>query len=176
MKQPSDSDLIKRIKEGNILAFEQLLKRYEQSLVSYATSILRSRESAEEVVQDALFGMYTRIDQVDERKKFSSYIYAIVKNRAVSYLRGQKRTVPLGEKEYDSYEEEWIEYLYRKDVKRDVKRALSKIDKKYRQVITLYYFSEMSYEEIAKGCNIPINTVRTYLYRGKQALKQYVTL
>ena len=123
-------------------------------------------------MQDALFKIYGAIDRVDTKKKFSTYLFEITKNTAISALRGKRNTIPLEAIVTASDDEAIYEQLNRKEEQERVRRAIRTLPDKYRHVIALYYFDELSYEEISKTVRLPINTVRTHLYRAKEQLKR----
>jgi RNA polymerase sigma-70 factor (ECF subfamily) len=165
-------ELVIAIQNGDIFAFEQLVKRYQKGLFAFAFRIVFNAGLAEEIVQDALFKIYGAIDRVDTKKKFSTYLFEITKNTAISALRGKRNTIPLEAIVTASDDEAIYEQLNRKEEQERVRRAIRTLPDKYRHVIALYYFDELSYEEISKTVRLPINTVRTHLYRAKEQLKR----
>lgn len=176
MTEKADEELVRSIQQGDVLAFEILVKRYQRRLFSFVFHIIYDVHAAEEVVQDALFSVYQSIDRVDVAKKFSSYLFTIAKNTAISYLRRQKQTVSLGEiEELASEEETLYEELIEAEKQHRVRQSLLALEEKYRRVISLYYFDDLSYEEISQKLKLPVNTVRTHLLRAKQQLKEVLT-
>lgn len=168
----TDEELVESIKQGEITAFEELVRRFEQKLVIFAVRIVGSGPEAEDIVTRALFKIYQTIERVDTRQKFSSYAYRIVKNDAISYLRGRRNNLPLEELEIIDEDEDVYERLSRKDEAETVRKAVDKLGVKYKQVIKLYYFGDLSYEEIGAKLKMPVNTVRTHLRRAKELLKK----
>lgn len=176
MDSRPDEQLVQEIQQGDVLAFEMLVKRYQRRLFSFVFHILYDVHAAEEVVQDTLFGAYKTIYRVDTTKKFSSYLFTIAKNTAISYLRRQKQTISLSEIEEQASEEETLyEELIEAEKQHRVRESLHALEEKYRRVITLYYFNDLSYEEISQKLKIPVNTVRTHLLRAKQRLQEVLT-
>ncbi len=169
----TDEALVSKIQEGDVLAFEILVKRYQRRLFSFVFRIVYDAHAAEEVVQDTLFGAYKTIDRVDVTKKFSSYLFTIAKNTAISYLRRRKQTVSLKNIEEQAQEEETLyKGLIEAEKQHRVREALRALEEKYRRVIALYYFDDLSYEEISQKLKLPVNTVRTHLLRAKKKLKE----
>lgn len=173
MDVKTDEQLVKEIQEGDVLAFEVLVKHYQRRLFSFVFHILYDAHAAEEVVQDALFSVYRSIDRVDVTQKFSSYLFTIAKHTAISYLRRKKQIVSLSEIEEQASEEETLyEGLIEAEKQHRVRESLLALEEKYRRVITLYYFEDLSYEEISRKLKLPINTIRTHLLRAKKQLKE----
>lgn len=170
MDPQTDEQLVRAIQEGDVLAYEQLVTRYEHRLLAFAYRIVGSHEAAQEVVQDALFAVYKTIDRIDTTHKFSSYVYEITKHMGISYLRRQHHTITLDESISIDGDEAMYENLYRRETQGKIRQAVQSLPQKYRDVIRLYYFEELSYEEISEKLGLPINTIRTHLYRAKREL------
>ncbi len=170
MDPRTDEQLVRAIQEGDVLAYEQLVVRYERRLLAFAYRIVGSHEASQEVVQDTLLAVYKTIDRIDTARKFSSYVYEITKHTAISYLRKQHHTMTLDESISIDGERAMYENLGRSETQAEIRRSVQSLPQKYRDVIELYYFDELSYEEIAKKLEVPINTIRTHLSRAKDAL------
>lgn len=172
MQIRSDEECIARVKEGDILAYEQLVKRYEKPLLSFVFRMTGSADDAEDIVQDALFSVYVHVGRIDTARKVSSYIFAVAKNTAISYIRKRKKTVALFDDMSVMDDSFLYEQLAQDETLGRIKRVLQMMEKKYRRVIELYYFEDKTYEEISSMMHIPINTVRTHLRRAKEQMKK----
>ena len=171
MNTQTDEQLVTRVQSGDVSAFETLVKRYQRRLYSFIVHIVSDEHLAEEVAADSLFSIYKSIDRVDTTKKFYSYVFAIAKNTAISRLRQKKTHVRLDDIEHVAAEDESMyEELIIADRYHHVRSAILKLEEKYRNVIRLYYFNDLSYEEIGKKLHMPVNTVRTHLLRAKKLL------
>lgn len=175
MHKESDESLLRAVKEGSVSAFEQLVLRYQNKLCSFVTYLIRDSIVAQDVVQDTFISLYKTIDNVDDTRKFSTYVYSIARNKSISYLRSRLRHVPLETAEHISDSEQPDATLMRNDEKQRIDLALEAIDAKYKKVITLYYFEDLSYEQMSKKMRLPVNTVRTHLRRAKTALRRLLT-
>jgi RNA polymerase sigma-70 factor (ECF subfamily) len=167
-----DMELVRAIQKGDILSYEELVKRYQKGLYVFIMRIVHDEHATSDIVQDTFIKTYQHIDSIDTTKKFSTFIFEVAKNTAFSYLRTKKNHVSLEEVEIVQEEESFVEKLYRWDIIRDVRTSVSRLPDKYKRVITLYYFEELSYEEISKKLSLPINTIRTHLKRAKEQLKK----
>lgn len=172
MYQTSDEALVRAVQEGDISSFETLVGRYQHKLHSFVTYLVHDPQAAQDVVQESFISLYKAIDSVDTTRKFSSYLFSIARNYAVSYLRGHVTHAPLTEAEYIPADTLPETMLMEKDERRRIERALDVIDTKYKKVISLYYFDDMSYEEMSKRLRLPVNTIRTHLRRAKNALRK----
>jgi RNA polymerase sigma-70 factor, ECF subfamily len=170
----NDIELIYEIKAGNIAAYEILVKRYQNKVFYFVNRIVRNDKDAEEIVQDTLYKVYTYIDKVDLHKKFSTFLFEIAKNLAISKLRSRHQTLPLNEMIEVDEDVKIYENLFQVDLSHDMHRILATLDQKYRLVIQLYYIEDLSYAEIAQKCKLPINTVRTRIKRAKLLLAKQI--
>src|SRR5258706_2162252 len=165
MDKKTDLELVLAIQGGDILAFEVLVKRYQYGLLTFAYRIVRNEATAQEVVQDAFFKVYKYIDRVDPTRKFSTYLFEITKNASISALRARKNTVSLDEATEATEDKSFYEDFVRADERIRVRKAVGKLEGKYKKVVTLYYFRDLSYEEISNKLRLPLNTIRTQLKR-----------
>lgn len=172
MVQETDEELVKKIQSGEVLVFEEIVKRYQKRLLRFVSRIIYRESTAEEVVQDTFLKAYLAIDRIDTTRKFSTYLFEIAKNTAISELRKDKRDLPLFEEILDSGSETHLEKISRDQDNLKVRQAVELLEEKYRRIVRLYYFEELSYEEVAQKLRIPLNTVRTHLRRAKEKLKE----
>ncbi|MCL4200049.1 RNA polymerase sigma factor [Patescibacteria group bacterium] len=172
MQKIRDEVLVAEVAEGNISAFEELVNRYQKKLLSFVFSIVWDEAAAQDVVQETFISLYKTIDRIDTEKKFSAYLFSITRNYAISYLRSRKVHAPLEAAEKVAGGDSPELRLEVNDENKRIQEALDIIDNKYKQVIMLYYFDDLSYEEIADRLGVPVNTVRTHLKRAKEALRR----
>lgn len=173
MNPKTDEELVIHIKRGDVLSFEELVKRYQRRLFSFVVHIVHDRHTAEEVVEDTLFAVYRTIDQIDTSKKFASYLFTIAKNTAISRLRQLKKHVSLEAIEHMAANDASVyDNLILAEQRRSIRTAMQRLEEKYRTVIRLYYFDDLSYEEISRKLHLPINTIRTHLSRAKKSLRE----
>lgn len=172
MNNTSDEVLVREVQEGSVSAFETLVIRYQAKLHSFVTYLVHDPAAAHDVVQEAFISLYKTIERIDTGKKFSSYLFSITRNLSISYLRKAKFHVPLDQALHIASSESPENDLIETDEILRIEAALDAIDQKYRKVITLYYYDNLSYEEIGKLLGTPVNTVRTHLRRAKDALKK----
>lgn len=174
----SDEDLASKA-AGDVLAFQNLVERYEKRLLRYVMRISSfSKEESEEILQEAFIKIWKSIQGFDSKLSFSSWAYRIVRNHTISqhrkYLsRGRDRTFAIDDDlmrtlRDDLDIESEVEGLLLKD---DIQKQMAKINKKYRDVLILKYLEEKSYDEIADILKKPPGTIATLIHRAKKAFK-----
>lgn len=169
MDNATDENLVLMIKDGDIAAFEILVKHYQKRLFYFVHRFTRDFGVSEEIVQDTFLNLYKTIDRVNTRKKFSPYIFQIAKNLTFSYLRKHKKEIPLNEGITEESETIY-EKLIRNETVNLVRAKLDKLSLRDRRIIMLYYFEDLSYNQIQKKLKLPLNTVKTRLRRAKMEM------
>lgn len=175
---PSDEEIVKKTLD-NKNHFGILVDRYQAKLARYIARLgVRDSEDQNDVLQDIFLKTYRNLNGFDTSLRFSSWIYRIAHNEAISWYR--KRNVrPEGHLVGDSEEimsflsakEESADVTFDQTVNADVvNKALMDIDDKYREVIILRFFEHKEYEEISDVLKIPVGSVGTLLHRGKKQL------
>lgn len=161
--------------------FEHIVIRYEQKLSRYIRRLgVHNDEDRADVLQNIFIKVYRNLNGFDSALSFSSWIYRIAHNEAISWYR---KTVVRPEGHLVSTNEEILALLATTDDSaekkfdvqinsEEINRALSKIDNKYRDALILRFFEHKEYEEISDILKIPPGTVGTLIHRGKKELKK----
>jgi RNA polymerase sigma-70 factor (ECF subfamily) len=172
----SDEEIVSLVREGDTERYSEIIRRYEAKLTRYIGRFIYNTDERADVLQEVFIKAYRNLHGFKTSLKFSSWIYRIAHNEAINVLRKANRVeIFLDTPEYERIKadiniEGDIDAIFKKEQLED---ALEAIDVRYREPITLFYFDEMSYEEISDVMHIPKNTVGTYISRGKKALKEY---
>jgi RNA polymerase sigma-70 factor, ECF subfamily len=174
----SDEAVVRRVQAGDGEAFGVIIDRYEEKLKRYGRRFLSGREDIEDVVQDVLVSAYRSIHSFDTSLRFSSWIYRIAHNAFVNTLRSRKYRV--FDIDFDTLishhvveDSESIE-RDRKELAELMEHALARVSPKYREVLVLHYFEDMSYKDIADVLQVPVGTVGVRIKRAKEALRAQV--
>lgn len=173
----SDHQLVFALQSGDISALEKLIALYQDKLIRFAATLGADSASAQDIVQQAFINAYQNINSFNSKYKFSSWIYRITHNLTINFFKKhhQKSQISLDFAD-------WIQELIPGHVdleaeaiaaeqKKDIKHSLQRLPLKYRSVVTLYYFEDKKYDEIADILHIPTNTVGVRLSRAKNMLK-----
>lgn len=168
----------------NTAFFEQIVLRYERKLTAYIRRLgVATHEDQQDVLQDIFIKVYKNLNGFDTSLTFSSWIYRIAHNEAISWYR-KKHVRPEGhlvDNSDDVFElqgssEQSSEKLFDEQVNAtEVKRALGALNQKYRDALILRFFEHKEYDEIGDILKIPTGTVGTLIHRGKQELKSILS-
>lgn len=169
-----------RLTLGNKDQFSVLVLRYESKLRRYLRRLgVRNDDDQTDLLQDIFIKTYKNLNGYDQTLQFSSWIYRIAHNEAVSHFR--KRSVrPEGNSVLEGDDvvsliasgDDLMKELTANDDGRVLGEALKHLDEKYHDIIVLRYFEGKEYEEIADILLLPIGSVATRLFRAKAKLKE----
>jgi RNA polymerase sigma-70 factor (ECF subfamily) len=180
--QPGEAELIAQAANGNQKAFRVLVNQYLPLVYNYLFRMTQNHELSEEMAQETFVKAYQNLKKFDRTRAFKPWLLRIASNATLSELRRQKKLVSLDALEEegafnvgsDRTSEDIALQVERQSATADVQKALDRMEAKYRQVLLLRYQQELSYEEISEVTRTPLNTVRTWLKRGLEKLKQAI--
>jgi RNA polymerase sigma-70 factor (ECF subfamily) len=170
-----DEEIIKQVQQGKVESFGVIVTRYQNKLNNYGKKFLNRNEDIEEIVQDVFIKTYKNIRSFDSSKKFSSWIYRIAHNEFINAIKKKK---PLYFFNFDTFfpnlksKENIIEDVDRKETQELINKYLDKLDYKYKEVLILCYFEDMSYKDISDVLHIPVSTVGVRIQRAKKIMKK----
>ena len=165
-----ENALIDRILDGERQLYAQLVDKYKSYAYAIAFKVIYNRPEAEEAAQDAFVKAFHYLKGFNRQAKFSTWLYRIVFNTAISYKRKSKQ-------QFQDIEETQIEYHERADAQSEkedqqvfLAQALSKLNETDRLAIQLYYMKEFSLEEVAEMMGQNLNTIKVRVHRARQRL------
>jgi RNA polymerase sigma-70 factor (ECF subfamily) len=167
--------LIDRILAGNQAVYAELVDRHKNYAFTIACKILENRAEAEEAAQDAFIKAYHHLKNFKRDAKFSTWLYRIVFNTAVSYKRKHKVKFQDIETTVVGYGQEAEGILERNDKKKFIRQAMDKLNEADKLAITLFYLEEFSLEEIAEITGMQANTAKVRVHRARQRLAEELT-
>ncbi len=167
-----EQELIRSAQSGDRDALIQLLREIEHHVYRTAFYILGNEQDAMDAAQEALIRIYTKIHSFEEKAKFKTWVQRIVTNICIDKFRRIKPTVSIDEHEMvfasDQSVEDEVVATY---ISQDIREAISKLSDHYRAVVVLRYLQDFSYNEISESLGLPLNTVKSYLFRARQQLQ-----
>jgi RNA polymerase sigma-70 factor (ECF subfamily) len=160
--------LLKKAQRGDDEAFYQLIENMKEQLYRIALSYLKSEEEALEAVQEVIYRAYINIKKLKKPEFFKTWITRIMINYCIDELKYKKRFTN------ENFEVEKSSESLPSNSNYDfveIETLLSNLEKRYRTVIVLKYFHDYKISEIALILNKPEGTIKTWLYKGLEILK-----
>lgn len=180
--QTRDWELVRRAQGGDVGAFTDLVQYYKDRLFNFIFRMVHSREEAEDLLQEVFLRVYKSLSTYSPQYQFSTWIYRIAQNLCIDHLRRHRLPTfsvdaPMGEDEDLQMElpDETMspEVLFESaDLRREVEAAIAALPPKYRAVIVLRHVQGLTYEEISEITDLPVNTVKTHIFRARRILRQ----
>ena len=178
-----DQKLVVRVQKGDKTAFDLLVRKYQHKVAKLVSRYVRDRREVEDVTQEALIKAYRAIGGFRGESAFYTWLYRIAVNTAKNYLESQSRRPPGSDMEIEGAE--LIEsgeglrdqatperQMLTDEIATTVHRVLELLPPDLRTAITLREIEGMSYEEIAEVMDCPIGTVRSRIFRAREAIDQ----
>ncbi|SKA76081.1 RNA polymerase, sigma subunit, SigV [Caloramator quimbayensis] len=153
---------------GDGESFSLLIKERKEKIYRIAYSYVNNADDALEIVQEVVYKAFLSIKMLKYPEYFDTWIIRITINTSINYLKRYKKVLYLNE-EFDNYISEGSP-AYNEEVI-DLYNALSKLDAKYKTVVILKYFEDLTFQEISDILDLPVNTVKTQLYRALDIMK-----
>lgn len=158
--------------------FRKLVDQHQQRIYGFAYYFMGNREDAEEITQDVLFSLW-RHWQTVKPGSIAAWVTRVTRNACIDALRKrqnyQERIMPEDDErplaETVAGDDDPAKTVESSDFNRQLKRALQQLSEPYRTIIILREIQDMAYEEIRETTDLPMNTVKAYLHRGRKMLR-----
>lgn len=171
--------LVMRVRNGDMYAFRLLIQQHERLVSHMIGRVVKSDDDKEELCQDVFLKVYEKIGEFAFNSKLSTWIATIAYRHAINHLRKVKMTfseIP----EEDALTKRFVEeetpgqVMEDADLDEFVMKLIDQLPVQYRTVLTLYHVEAMTYPEICVVMNMPEGTVKNYLFRARNLLKEKV--
>ena len=180
----SDALLVERTLDKDVAAFEELVARYQNKIVAYASRMLNDHDEAEDVAQEAFIKAYRSLDSFRGASSFSTWLYRITTNLCIDRARARKRRPQQaysldepfdkdeagGGRELPDSTFEPSKSVERDELRQQVRLTVAEMPEKLRQVLVMCDIQGMAYENIANVLGCPIGTVKSRLFHARADL------
>jgi RNA polymerase sigma-70 factor (ECF subfamily) len=159
-------------------AFAELVRRYADRIFNLAYRMIGNRSEAEDLAQEVFLRTYRGLAGFRSGNAFGAWIYRIAVNVCLTYRSraAERVSEPLSEQSpVVDATASVAELAERRDVQQAVQQAILSLPPMYRAAVILYHIEGRPYNEIADLLDLPVNTVRTHLHRGRALLREYLT-
>ncbi|MBA3988999.1 RNA polymerase sigma factor RpoE [Aliidiomarina maris] len=180
-EQDIDQQLVQRVQQGDQAAFDILVKKYQHKIMSLISRYVKQQGDVPDVAQEAFIKAYRALPNFRGESAFYTWLYRIAVNTAKNYLVARGRKPPGSD--IDAQEAEFLDdghglkdiaspesQMLSDEIKQTVLDAIDALPDDLKQAITLRELDGMGYEEIAVTMNCPIGTVRSRIFRAREAI------
>jgi RNA polymerase sigma factor (sigma-70 family) len=177
----NDFYLVVKAREGNQKAYADLMRRYKDSIYFMVLKMVNNKEDAMDLTVETFAKAFEKLDKYQPDYAFSTWLFRVATNNCIDFIRKKKLNttsihgmvdddgddMPFQIKS-DTLNPE--ESSIKKQQTEELKQLIESLPTRYRNLITLRYFDELSYEEIAQQLDLPLGTVKAQLFRGRYLL------
>ncbi|MGE0770301.1 MAG: RNA polymerase sigma factor [Cyclobacteriaceae bacterium] len=174
-----DRALVSQVISGDAEAFRQLIRQHERLVSHMVGRMVKRQEDREEVCQDVFMKVYEKLGEFNFQSQLSTWIATIAYRHGINHLR--KKKVAISEIDDDErFYERFVaddnpeSTLEEQDLDHHIMELIEKLPTQYKVVLTLYHNDGMSYAEIGTVTGMPEGTVKNYLFRARQLLKEKI--
>jgi RNA polymerase sigma-70 factor (ECF subfamily) len=181
LRREADQKLVERVQQGDKRAFDVLVLKYQQKVANLISRYVRDQGEVLDVTQEAFIKAYRALPNFRGESAFYTWLYRIAINTAKNYLAAQGRRPPGDDVDAEAAEQmdagsRLKEYatpenlLLKEEIAATIKAAIDDLPEDLRTAITLRELEGLSYDEIAKAMDCPIGTVRSRIFRAREAI------
>jgi RNA polymerase sigma factor (sigma-70 family) len=179
----TDQEIVQAVLAGEQHQFGELVGRYQRSIVNYVYRMVGNYDDAVDLSQDVFVKAYTALDSYQPKYPFSAWLFRIARNATIDEIRRRRlTTVPMDEpmetsdgsmtREFEGDDPGPEQLFLEGEFKAEIESAVAELPDKYREPLVLRHAAEMSYDEIAEALELPLGTVKTRIFRAREALRQ----
>ncbi len=182
----TDQQLVERVQKGDPRAFDMLVLKYQHKIFGLISRYIRDADEVQDVAQEAFIKAYNALPRFRGDSAFYTWLYRIAINTAKNHLVSKSRRPPGQDVEVDDAEyydggsalreiENPENALFGAELKAVVETAIAALPDDLRTAVTLREFDGLSYEDIAEVMECPVGTVRSRIFRAREAIDEQVT-
>jgi RNA polymerase sigma-70 factor (ECF subfamily) len=183
----SDQEVVLMARNGREAAYRELIRRYERPIFALLFRMVRDRELAEDLAQETFIKALNAIESYRPEFKFSSWIFKIANNAAIDHLRRREldtlsldgsphaatpEAMQATALQIGARQESPLDAVEAKELGGAIEAAIGRLRPEYRSCILLRHVEGRAYEEIAEILDLPLGTVKTYIHRARNELRQ----
>ena len=180
MESEREKSILEKCRAGDYAAFNQIVSYYNNRAYYYALSILHNHHDAMDIAQESFVKAFRAIATFDNSKPFLPWLLRIIRNQCFNELKKKKRRAESPGPKNDYIVLEKIsaktktpyEIVVANELKDTIQKAIKKLPEAQREVVFLFHFQELTYEEIAEVMGIPVGTVMSRLFHGRKKLAE----
>ena len=179
--EPTDQQLVDRVQKGDKRAFDLLVIKYQYKVHAIVGRFIRDTHEVSDVTQEAFIKAYRALPRFRGESQFYTWLYRIAVNTAKNYLVARSRRPPqsdvdLADAEYYAGSDKLKDVgspenqLFRDELEAVINQAIEELPEDLRTAVTLREYEGLSYEDIAEVMDCPVGTVRSRIFRGREAI------
>jgi RNA polymerase sigma-70 factor (ECF subfamily) len=170
----NDQLIVSQVVSGQKDLFRLLVRRHERAVYGMGLSFFRNKEYASDFCQEVFFKAYRNLPNFERRSRFSTWLYKIAYNTALNEANRRKEYLSLADDNMELINsgDTPEEIALRNAAKESVQSAIKELPERFSVCIDLFFFYDRSYQEIEAITGIPVNTIKSHVFRAKKLLRE----
>ena len=173
----ADESAIRLVLNGDTRAFSEIVDRYRDSVFGMALRFTGNHGDAQDISQEIFIRVYENLNRYNGKSKFSTWLYRISYNLCIDWTRKHRKDrlvtgITDDDPEIPDSRAGPEDTFFETQRRRELRRAISSLKDKYRDILILFYYQGFSYEVISGILEMPVKTVETQLYRARKQLRK----
>jgi len=167
--------IVSQVVSGQKELFRLLMRQHEKAVYGMGLSFFRNPEDASDFAQDVFLKAYRSLSRFEGRSRFSTWLYKIAYNTALNEVNRRKEYNSLAEEDTDkiaNHGDTPERQSLRNAAKESVRSAIKELPERFRICVDLFFFYDRSYQEIEVITGIPVNTIKSHVFRAKIILRE----
>jgi len=175
--EPTSAE-IRQAQKGSVTAFERIVRFYSPKIYNFAFRFTYDRNEAEDLAQEVFQRLYVKLREFDASRPFRPWLYRLAANACINATRGRMRAPApedpeiLEQRKTRGPTEDPVESAMQRDEVAALQRAVATLPEDYRTVVVMRYLEDMSCDDVAESLELPVGTVKTWLYRAREILRR----
>ncbi len=185
----TDIHLVEMVLKGNTTSFKYIIANTQGLVIQIVYKMINNQQDREDLIQEVYLKVYNKLSSFRFNSKLSTWIGRIAYNTCINYL--EKKKIPILDLnvDHESDRQEVIngsssnglanfteDEIFRKERTLILQLEVEKLPPIYRTVVTLFHMEELNYKEISKITNLPLGTLKSYLFRARKQLKENILI
>jgi RNA polymerase sigma-70 factor (ECF subfamily) len=171
----TDEQLAVRVQTGDLRAVTELYQRWKDGLFRFCCRMVSNADAAEDIIHDAFVKLIESRGRIQNPVSLKSWMYAVVRNEALTLLNKQKRSRPLADDDEEVFAAETSAAIMEQtEQQRQIERMLDRLLPQYKEIVLLREYEGMTYEEIAAVTGTTVSAVKSRLFKARKALTRYL--
>ena len=184
---PDDLELVRRVQRGDLSAYDELVRRYQERIYATLYHMTSNHEDANDLAQESFIKAFQAIRSFKGDSSFFTWLYRIAVNKTINFLKQRRNRSHMSLNDLDfnaEHDPDLVALVSEKTPRREISLselqeklngALQRLSESHRMVVTLHDVQGLSHEEIAKIMDCNIGTVRSRLFYARQQLQAYLS-
>ena len=175
LHEPTDQELVIRLKSGDLTALAALDRRYRVRMVRLIAQLAKSYEEAEDIYQEAIFKVVSHIDSFDHHRSFHNWLHRVAKNQCIDNYRRRKQVEVAGDDEIllkvAGGDRDPLDETTDRELQEEIQKAIDALPKRQRSVARLRLLEGLGYREIAERLGGSVQTVKSLFSVARKTLQ-----